>query len=89
MNEPDEDLFPEPQEKPDWRRESKGIWAVRLPNGDAATVSYSDPMGSWRADVLRNGKKTTRSNKDFNKCVAWAQRELFPRPTAWDRIRAV
>jgi hypothetical protein len=89
MNDQDDDL-PGAREKPDWRRGDKGVWVVRLPNGDRATVTYSEEWENWIAEVYLNGKtKKSRPIKDFQKCLAWAERALFPRPTAWDRIRSV
>lgn len=88
MEDPDDDLLVAP-EKPDWRREGKGVWAVRLSNGNYATVTYNDPLENWRAEVLRDNKTRSKVLKNFNRCVAWAERELFPRRTAWDRIKSV
>lgn len=83
----DEDDLPGAQEKPDWRREGQGRWTITLPNGHAAAVSYDE---KWQAVVSMDGKaKVSKLFTDFNKCIAWAERELYPRPTAWDRIKAV
>ena len=89
MEDPDDTLFPEEPETPDWRHDGKGVWTVTLLNGDKGTIIYSDELDTWKAEVLRGGETKTRSFKDFNKGVAWANKTLFPPKTAWDFILSV
>lgn len=97
----DDDL-PELPPKPDWHRGDKGIWTTRLADGRHAHVEYGDhpnptkkfptkvALETWRATIVTfKGTIYSKPFKSFNQCIAWAEKELFPPRTAWDRIRAV
>lgn len=80
----DDEDFPE---KPDWHRKGQ-TWVIRLPNGDHGTISYDGD--GWTAMVVRDRKvRVSRVYKVFARAIAWSNKELFPRLTAWDRVKAV
>ena len=93
MEDPDDDWL-KPREKPDWRLAGKGIWTLSLSTGDKATVTPQDPgtlkAPGWVATVCKNGKtKKPRVFASHSKAIAWAEREIYGRPTAWDRLKSV
>ena len=91
MSEPEDDFLFElaaAGAKSEWRRGAKGVWTVALANGDTGEVVNTDD--TWRATVTLGGKaKRSRPLKDFDRCIAWADRLLYPPRTAWDHIRSV
>jgi hypothetical protein len=86
----DDDTLPGATGKPDWHNEGQGRWIVTLPNGHTGVVGFTASNEKWQAVVSMDGKtKASKLFNDFKRCIGWAERELYPRPTAWDRIKAV
>lgn len=86
----DDDLFPEASfvPRPDWKRQGQ-TWAISLSNGDQAVATCGT---KWRVVItMKSGtvEKKSPLYGDLHRCLAWAERLLFPPLTAWDRIRSV
>lgn len=85
----DDDLLETPfVPRPDWKRQGQA-WVISLPNGDKAVATCAT---KWRAQVtMKSGtvEKKSPLYGDLHRCLAWAEKLLFPPMTAWDRIRSV